>query len=98
MKKKKNLNGAYDWKYTSVGGMVRVDIRNGADIAHLGELDQKLWTVLSCPVNGLEFDKDSLKMLETGAFPAGTTVFVQMNSPTAALAEDAGYEVVYLWP
>ena len=64
MKKNKN-NGAYDWKYTSVGGMVRVDIRSGADIAHLGELDQKLWTVLSCPVNGLEFDKDTLHMLDT---------------------------------
>ncbi len=67
MKKNKKLNGAYEWKYSSVGGMVRVDIRNGADIAHLGELDQKLWTVLSCPVNGLEFDKDTLQMLDTDA-------------------------------
>ena len=67
MKKKKNLNGAYDWKYTKVGGMVRVDIRNGADIAHLGELDRKLWTVLSCPASGLEFDKDTLRMLDTDA-------------------------------
>lgn len=65
--KKKKLNGAYDWKYSSVGGMVRVDLRNGADIAHLGELDPKLWTVLSCPTSGLEFDKDTLRMLDTDA-------------------------------
>lgn len=39
-------------------------INNGEDIAHLGELDQKLWTVLSCPVNGLEFDKETLALID----------------------------------
>ena len=47
----------YDWKYSVVGGVTRVNIETGEDIAHLGELDQKLWTVLSCPVKGLEFDE-----------------------------------------
>ena len=37
----------YPWKYKSLGGVVRVDIRSGEDIAHLGELDPKYWTVLS---------------------------------------------------
>ena len=50
-------NGGYDWKFSSVGGVTRVNIESGEDIAHLGELDQKLWTVLSCPVKGLEFDE-----------------------------------------
>ena len=59
--------GNYDWKYCSLGGVVRVKISSGEDIAHLGELDQKLWTVLSCPVNGLQFDQDTLKMLDTDA-------------------------------
>lgn len=40
-------------------------IGSGEDIAHLGELDQKLWTVLSCPVEGLEFDMQTLEYLDT---------------------------------
>ncbi len=48
-----------------MGGSVRVNIRNGEDIAHLHELDKKLWTVLSCPTEGLEFDTDTLRMIDT---------------------------------
>lgn len=55
----------YDWKYSVVGGVTRVNIETGNDIAHLDELDQKLWTVLSCPVKGLEFDEKTLAMLDT---------------------------------
>ena len=42
-----------------------MNIESGADIAHLGELDQKLWTVLSCPVKGLELDEATLAMIDT---------------------------------
>ena len=55
----------YEWKYCSLGGAVRVNIASGEDIAHLGELDQKLWTVLSCPVDSLEFDKRTLDYIDT---------------------------------
>ncbi|MCQ2182399.1 MAG: hypothetical protein MJY89_03225 [Bacteroidales bacterium] len=54
----------YKWNYCSVGGVVRVNIASGEDIAHLGELDQKLWTVLSCPVTGLEFNQKTLDLLD----------------------------------
>lgn len=54
----------YDWKYSVVGGVTRVNIETGEDIAHLNELDQKLWTVLSCPVSGLEFDEKTLKLMD----------------------------------
>ena len=54
----------YDWKYSVVGGVTRVNIETGEDIAHLGELDQKLWTVLSCPVKGLEFDEKTLQLMD----------------------------------
>ena len=54
----------YDWKYASVGGVVRVRIDKGEDIAHLGELDQTKWTALSCPVKGLEFDARTLELLD----------------------------------
>ena len=54
----------YKWDYSSVGGVTRVNLRNGEDIAHLGELDQKLWTVLSCPTKGLEFETKTLDLLD----------------------------------
>ena len=57
----------YNWQYCSVGGVVRVKIASGEDLAHLGELDQKLWTVLSCPTKGLEFDSKTLELLDTDA-------------------------------
>lgn len=60
-------NNHYKWKFCSLGGVVRVKIENGADLEHLGELDQKLWTVLSCPTDGLVFDKDTLALLDTDA-------------------------------
>ena len=54
----------YNWTFTSVGGTVRVKITSGADIAHLGELDRKLWTVLSCPAKNLEFDQKTLELID----------------------------------
>lgn len=55
---------SYNWKYTSVGGVVRVNITSGEDLRHLGELDRKLWTVLGCPVNGLAMDSRFLGILD----------------------------------
>lgn len=37
---------------------------SGDDIAHLDELNQKNWTVLSCPVNNLHFDSTTLSLLD----------------------------------
>lgn len=55
----------YNWKFYTIGGVTRVKIESGEDIAHLGELDQKLWTALSCPVKGLEMDETTLAMIDT---------------------------------
>lgn len=54
----------YKWSYCSLGGTVRVNIACGADIAHLRELDEKMWTVLSCPVKGLEMDERTLDLID----------------------------------
>ena len=62
--KKKTAETTYPWTFASVGGAVRVKIQSGEDIAHLGELDRKLWTVLSCPTDGLEFDTKTLKLID----------------------------------
>lgn len=59
-----NNKSDYQWKYCSVGGVTRVNITSGSDIAHLGELDQKLWTIISCPTKGLEFDEKTLGFLD----------------------------------
>ncbi|MBR5076833.1 MAG: hypothetical protein IKX28_07500 [Bacteroidales bacterium] len=63
---KKQTNG-YPWQYCSLGGVVRVNITSGEDIAHLGELDQKLWTVLACPVKDLDLDEKTLQLIDTDA-------------------------------
>lgn len=55
----------YDWAFENIGGSSRVQITKGEDIAHLEELDPKMWTVLSCPVNGLEIDEKSLKYIDS---------------------------------
>lgn len=54
----------YNWTFSTIGGATRVNITNGEDIKHLGELDQKLWTVLSCPVKGLELDEKTLQYVD----------------------------------
>lgn len=54
----------YNWNFCSLGGVTRVVINSGEDIAHLRDLDQKLWTALSCPTNGLEFDSTTLRILD----------------------------------
>ena len=56
---------SYNWNYTYVGGVPRVKIATGSDIAHRAELDEKMWTVLSCPVKGLELDEKTLSYIDT---------------------------------
>lgn len=55
----------HTWTYANIGGNTRVVIKNGKDIQHLAELDEKLWTVLACPASGLEIADESLKNMDT---------------------------------
>lgn len=57
----------YKFKFARVGGVTRVYIDSEEDIRHLGELDKKMWTVLSCPVKGLEIDEQTLKYMDSNA-------------------------------
>ena len=52
------------WKYANIGGDTRVVIKDGKDIQHLAELDEKLWAVLACPVSGLEIPDESLQYMD----------------------------------
>ena len=62
-----NKEKKYKWEFANIGGASRVKISTGEDIAHLDELDPKMWTVLSCPVKGLEIDEKSLSYMDTDA-------------------------------
>lgn len=54
----------HTWTYANIGGSTRVIIRSGKDIQYLAELDEKLWTVLACPVSGLEISDESLALID----------------------------------
>ena len=62
-----NKSKKYKWEFANIGGASRVKISTGEDIAHLDELDPKMWTVLSCPVKGLEICEKSLAYMDTDA-------------------------------
>lgn len=62
-----NRNNKYKWEFDNIGGSLRVRISKGEDIRHLAELDPKMWTVLSCPVKGLEIDEKSLAYIDADA-------------------------------
>ena len=62
-----NKDSKYKWEFENIGGCSRVKISSGNDIAHLDELDIKMWTVLSCPVKGLEIEEKSLKYMDRDA-------------------------------
>ena len=62
-----NNTPKHKWEFENIGGCSRVKLTSGKDIAHLGELDTKMWTVLSCPVQGLEIDEKSLRYMDCDA-------------------------------
>ena len=53
------------WKFFRAGGFDQVRLDTGADLLSLDELDQKLWVALACPTTGLEFDADTLALIDT---------------------------------
>ena len=64
-KKMIEQNSKHNWRFSRVGGVNRVNLERGDDLLHLAELDQKLWTALSCPVHGLEIDPKTLELIDS---------------------------------
>ena len=54
----------HNWRFFDAGGFTQVSLDTGADLVHLRQLDQKLWVALSCPVQGLEFDRRTLALMD----------------------------------
>ena len=55
----------HQWSFSTIGGVKRVNLETGSDLLALNNLDQKLWTALSCPVEGLEIDPETLSLIDT---------------------------------
>jgi hypothetical protein len=59
------MTAKHRWTFFRAGGFDQVKIESGADLMHLGNLDQKLWVALACPTNGLEIDARTLALVDT---------------------------------
>jgi len=53
------------WRFFRAGGFDQVKLDSGSDLTSLAHLDQKLWVALSCPTRGLEFDAETLALIDT---------------------------------
>ncbi len=55
----------HQWKFFRAGGFDQVLLESGEDLLALAELDKKLWSALSCPVKGIEFDQRTLQLIDS---------------------------------
>jgi hypothetical protein len=52
------------WRFYRSGGVDQVMIRDGEDLARLGELDLKLWMALAVPVAGTCLDRRTARLID----------------------------------
>lgn len=53
-----------EFTFRRMGGMDQFVLLNDEEWRDLGKLDSKLWMALSCPTKGLEFDAETLALLD----------------------------------
>ena len=53
------------WRFFRAGGFDQVRLDQAEELLAIGELDQKLWVALSCPVNGIQFDSRTLAFIDS---------------------------------
>ncbi len=56
---------SHTWQFFRAGGLDQVKLETGGDLAHLRQLDPKLWIALACPTKGLEFEQRTLELIDT---------------------------------
>lgn len=54
-----------NWRFFRAGGFDQVRLDTAAELLRIGQLDQKLWVALACPVKGIEFDSRVLKLVDS---------------------------------
>ncbi len=64
-KSPRSTGSGHPWTFLRLGGLDQASLATAADLLALGELDQKLWVALSCPVTGLELDEKTLALIDT---------------------------------
>ncbi len=64
-KRREDRQSGHHFRFFRSGGVDQVLLRNGEDIARLGELDLKLWMALAMPVNGTSIDPETLALLDS---------------------------------
>lgn len=55
----------HQWKFFRAGGFDQVLLETGDDLLALSQLDKKLWSALSCPIKGVEFDQRTLQLIDS---------------------------------
>ncbi|MFN0205216.1 MAG: hypothetical protein ACKVS6_02750 [Planctomycetota bacterium] len=55
----------HSWKFFRAGGFDQVRIDTSGDLQNIEFLDQKLWVALACPTRGVEFDYQTLDLIDT---------------------------------
>ncbi len=60
-----NFSNTHRWNFLRLGGFDQVQLLDGQDLKSLDQLDQKLWAALSCPTRGIEFDENTLDLIDT---------------------------------
>lgn len=61
----KGGNSKDNFTFQRMGGIDQIVMENDYDWQNLDKLDPKLWMALSCPTTGLEFNADTLKLLDS---------------------------------
>lgn len=64
-KSPRSTASGHPWTFLRLGGLDQASLATAADLLALGQLDQKLWVALSCPVVGLELDEKTLALIDT---------------------------------
>jgi hypothetical protein len=63
------MNDTHDtpfvWRFFRAGGFDQVRLDTAAELCAIDQLDQKLWVALSCPVRGIEFDAQTLALIDS---------------------------------
>jgi len=59
------IETSHQWRFFRAGGFDQVLLETADDLLALDQLDKKLWSALSCPVNGVEFDPRTLELIDS---------------------------------
>lgn len=62
---KNGTTSKHQWKFFRAGGFDQVLLETGDDLLALSGLDNKLWSALSFPIKGVEFDQRTLQLIDS---------------------------------